>query len=128
MYGVEKANEHGIDTVSVLLDLVNRVSGLWNNKDDEDIELGSPEMGEKLKKLFHQEDAHNLSVILWWGLLTFDDDVTLAEIKMMLTPGTLIRVVPKVVQKMMSFQDDVVETADAGDDDDDSGKASDGGK
>lgn len=47
-----------------------------------------------------------LTVILWAGLLPFDPDIILEEVEVMLTPGVLVREVPRIVQAVMSYADD----------------------
>lgn len=109
MYGLEQAREQGIEVVPAILDLGNRLAGLFMDEDADDIEVGSPEMAERLKGLIKDEDARTLSVVVWWGLVTFDQDLTLTEVQMMLTPGTMIDLVPKVINRVNRFAEDQTE-------------------
>lgn len=109
MYGLEKARERGIEILPHILDLGNRLASLFTDEDAEDIEIGSQEMADRLRGLLKDEDARTLSVVVWWGLVTFDDDLSLAEVQMMLTPGALVSLVPQVIERVNRFADDEIE-------------------
>lgn len=109
MYGADVAANKGEEVVPRVLDIANRIAGFWLDEDAEDIEVGSDEMAQRLKGLIRNDDTKTLSVIVWWGLLTFDPDLELEEVQMCLTFGTLINLFPRVVQKAMNFADDMTE-------------------
>lgn len=109
MWGVEAAKEQGVEVVPLIVDLSNRIAGLWLDETAEDLEFGSEEMGERLQSLIKNDDLNTLAKIVWWGLLTFDPDVELEEVQLMTTPGTLVNLIPQVVEKALSFAEDQTE-------------------
>lgn len=109
MYGVERANQQGVEVVPKLVSLSNRIGGIWLDDEAEDLEIGSDEMEDRLQRVFKNDDARTLSMVVWWGLLTFQPDLKLETVERVLTPGTLVDVVPKVFNKAMSFAEDQTE-------------------
>lgn len=124
MWGVETAKEKGVEVVPLIVDLSNRLAGLWFDEDAEDLEFGSEEMGDRLQSLIKNDDLNTLSKIVWWGLLTFDPDIELEEVQLMTTPGTLVELLPKVIDKAFSFAEDRTEEDENFESDDDTGKNS----
>ena len=105
--GFELAESEGHEVLPVIMDLGFRIARLWNRPDDE-VDLLSDE-GEKLvRDTIQNQDMHNISLIVWTGLLPFDEDLELREVKLMLTFSTMISELPKVVSAVMSFQEDAL--------------------
>jgi hypothetical protein len=105
MYGIELANQRGYEIIPVIMDLGTRLANLLSGEND-DVEIGSEEFTQKVRGLVRDEDARSLSLVVWWGLSTFDSDLTVEEVQMMLTPGTLLSLVPRVAESLNSFAED----------------------
>lgn len=104
--GFELAESAGYEVLPVIMDLGFRVARLWNQDDDLDF---LSEQGEQvIRQTIKNEDLHNISLIVWTGLLPFDEGLELREVKLMLTLTTIVREVPKVISSMMTFQEDAL--------------------
>ena len=109
MWGVEVANNRGYDLVPIIVDLGSRIANFFSDESAQDVEVGSKEFTERVKNLIRDEDARALSLVVWWGLVTFDTDLTLEDVQLILTPGTVIKLIPHVIESINKINEDELE-------------------
>lgn len=111
--GGKRAHANGVEVLPVLLDVGMRLASLWTSdngsKDALTIDLSTVSGRAKIRKLIVAEDFQNLAILVYWGLVTFDKDLTLDEVMARLTPGRLIKILPTVIEKAVSYHQDTLE-------------------
>ena len=115
--------EHGIEVVPILIDFVNRIGGGWFGAAD-DLELGTDKAKEVLDSALKTGDLERLSMLVYWGLVTFEEDLTLDDVQLFLTPTTIIRLFSDLMVSFASYAtdtplDEIAE--ESGEEGDDSG-------
>lgn len=107
--GMERARQKK-DPIPILFDLIRRYSYLIEKIESLD-ELGEDEVQDHLNGTVKGSDLSDLSVLLWSGFLTFDADVDLEEVQLVMTPGRVFKSGKEVARALMSFLRDMDEEA-----------------
>jgi len=102
--GLERARQRQ-DPVPKILDLIQRygaLTALFN--EDEDFDLA--EVREQSGDMVKGSDLFDLTLIVWAGFLTFDEDISLEEVQALITPGRVTDIGRDVAAAVASFLQD----------------------
>ena len=100
--GVQRANQRVENVIPKLFDLMQRYGKAISKGEGEDGEDVS-EVAQGLEGAIKDSDLRDLTVIIWAGFLTFDDDLTLEEVQALITPGRLMRYGREIASSATSF-------------------------
>lgn len=121
--GLKLARAGGHDPIPAIFGIFAKVlpvftgSGMFEADGQIDADRFSlPDMLAAITGKLDGQLVEDLAVVIWWGLLTAQPDVTLEDVELGLTPRTLVSVVQQVWPKMVSYQEDnlVEDTDDQG--------------
>lgn len=104
--GMERARQQA-DPIPLLFDLFQRYSSLYDLYQDEDADLD--DVQKKAKEMVKGGDLKALSVIIWSGFLTFDDDISIEEVQIIMTPGRVVRHGMDIANAITNFVRDIDE-------------------
>ena len=111
-YGAKVLRERGHDPIPVVLDALRGLAPVFGNLD------GKKKDGMKIiASLIGSVDPKLLSdicYVIWWGLVSYDADITLDEVEVYATPKSLYKVVEEVYAQMSSFASDEEEATAGG--------------
>jgi hypothetical protein len=93
--GMERARKKE-DVLPIIFSFVERYGQLWSDEEE------TP----SARDIVEDNDLRDLSIVMWSGFLTFDDDLTLDEVQMIMTPARMVRVIKDVFERMVSFLND----------------------
>jgi len=105
--GMERARQKK-DPLPALFSLVQRYAFVINQFQD-GASLADEEMQSEIERRIKGDDLSDLSVVLWSGFLTFDEEITLEEVQLVMTPGRIFRSGMEIAQALMSFLKDIDE-------------------
>lgn len=102
--GLERARQRQ-DPVPKILDLIQRYGALTALfSDDEEFDLA--EVREESEDMIKGSDLFDLTLIVWSGFLTFDEDISLEEVQALITPGRVTDIGRDVAAAIASFLQD----------------------
>lgn len=103
--GMERARQKD-DPLPVLLDIIQRYAHVIDMLRS-DASITDEDVQEALKERIRGGDLSDLSLVLWSGFLTFDEDITLEEVQLLMTPGRIIKSGVDIATALMSFLSDM---------------------
>lgn len=103
--GLERARQKK-DPLPALFSLVQRYAFVINRLQDE-ASITDKEVQDEIEQRIQGGDLSDLSLVLWSGFLTFDDDITLEEVQLVMTPGRIFRSGSQIANALMSFLKDI---------------------
>lgn len=101
--GLERARQKA-DPVPKVFDLVQRYGALQSIFSEEETDW--EQLRERTLDKVQGSDLSDISLIVWAGFLTFDKDITLEEIQLLMTPGRVAKYGRKVVASVTTFLQD----------------------
>lgn len=103
--GMERARQKR-DPLPVLFSLIQRYAFVINALQG-DATLEDEDLQEQIQRRIQGGDLSDLSLVLWSGFLTFDEDISLEEVQVVMSPGRIFRSGMEIAQSLMSFLQDI---------------------
>jgi len=103
--GMERARERK-DPLPILLSLIQRYSAVISKLQGE-ANLTDETVQKEIEGRIEGSDLNDLSLVLWSGFLTFDEDVSLEEIQIVMSPGRIFRSGMQIARSFTSFVQDI---------------------
>jgi hypothetical protein len=96
--GIERARAKAEPVIPKVVNLLQRFSQVGGEEQE-----GMENVTENLSEVLEDGDLRDLTMVVWSGFLTFDEDITLEEVQVVLTPGRIMRYGRQIAESVSSF-------------------------
>jgi len=103
-YGAKVLRKLGHDPIPVVFDALRGLAPMFGQFQGKNA-TGS-DVIVALMKTLDPKILEDLCVVIWWGLIAYDPDITLDEVEIHATAKAIYKCVTQVYQAMASFADD----------------------
>lgn len=95
--GIERAKQKAEPVIPKVISILQRMSNVAGQRES------IADVAEDLSKVVEDDDLRDLTMVVWSGFLTFDDDITLEEVQLVLTPGRIMRYGRQIASSVSGF-------------------------